>query len=1113
MINKKATSKIVFCIAIALILSVSLISVAYAAQNSNDGFSLWEWIKGLFGKGKITGNPTQECANYCPNYPCGYGDPYCESICCELSCSGCGGYPCFSHINEACESQCCFLCSACPGYPCGSHQSEYCEQACNCGGGGGCQAQGCQGYQCGGGNPSCEQACNCPPQCTDNDGDGYGNPGAASCSNGAAKDCDDANFAIYPGAPELCNYVDDDCDIAIDEHFPDLHKPCTAGGVGECDRTGFYVCKASGTGVVCDAVPGQPANEICDGKDNDCDGKTDNIPGTSNPLQRGCYEGPPGTESVGECKGGTQTCMNAKWSGLLNGVWTEFYCQDEVTPKEEECDDKDNDCDGAIDEDFLGLHESCTAGVGECKRTGFFVCNAYGTGIVCDAVPGQPANEICDGKDNDCDGVIDNNPNNPIQNSLTEVCGKFDPNGLWDCTGMRECSFWTQTWTDCHDSLGYPVAGKDAGICAKCDKDGNRVYDDKQVGDCAPTMCPQDGCGILGNCPQHVWADYPISVPNSCEAIDKCSAINCQANCEADNDSDGWSGTCGDCNDNPDWDPSAWNCPNNPNLCPHNLDDCFGDISKCAICINPDATECCDEKDNDCDKQLDDGIPNKVTDFGGDNQGECQTQIESCQNGIWDTIQWPIVPRSELPSVPAEACNGLDDDCDLQVDEHYVSTPIGCGMGVCNRTGFLICDNGLEKNTCVPGNPGTEVCDGVDNNCDGNIDEGYVPTPTTCGVGVCVASGELICSNGNETNTCTPGEPTSDANCNGIDDDCDGIVDDNYVETSTTCGEGLCLNDTGKLICVSGTPQEACTPLPQVTVYYDGDNDAYGNAANTQEVCTIPGGYLLTDDDCNDADATISPGADDICDVNKNVIDKDCDATNNGELDCNDFCGDIDGDGYVTAEKYGEWGGVIPSIICPWIVDQGDCNDADAAVHPGANDINCNGVDDNCNGAIDEGYVPTPTSCGVGACARTGQLVCISGTLNNTCIPGTSTTETCNGIDDNCNGVADDLDADSDGMNDCNGADKCPGSVADNIALNPNQYGQNSFATSAFESGPSNDQSIVYNMQNTKGCTYKQIVAKSGVGIVSNKGDAPGILQQWTGIDQSPDRVAGIGKK
>ena len=68
--------------------------------------------------------------------------------------------------------------------------------------------------------------------------------------------------------------------------------------------------------------------------------------------------------------------------------------------------------------------------------------------------------------------------------------------------------------------------------------------------------------------------------------------------------------------------------------------------------------------------------------------------------------------------------------------------------------------------------------------------------------------------------------------------------------------------------------------------------------------------------------------------------------------------------------------------------------------------------------------------------------------------------------------------------------------------------------TSAFEVGSKNDQSIVFNMQNTKGCTCKQIVEKLGLGLGQiKKGCAPGVMQQWAGLDQNPDRVAGIGKK
>ncbi|MBZ5638254.1 MAG: hypothetical protein LAO51_05785, partial [Acidobacteriia bacterium] len=75
----------------------------------------------------------------------------------------------------------------------------------------------------------------------------------------------------------------------------------------------------------------------------------------------------------------------------------------------------------------------------------------------------------------------------------------------------------------------------------------------------------------------------------------------------------------------------------------------------------------------------------------------------------------------------------------------------------------------------------------------------------------------------------------------------------------------------------------------------------------------------------------------------------------------------------------------------------------------GGSDTTCNGIDDNCNGQIDEGYVPVPTSCGVGACASTGMSSCVGGVVQSNCVPGTpaASDTTCNGIDDNCNGTAD----------------------------------------------------------------------------------------------------------
>ena len=86
-----------------------------------------------------------------------------------------------------------------------------------------------------------------------------------------------------------------------------------------------------------------------------------------------------------------------------------------------------------------------------------------------------------------------------------------------------------------------------------------------------------------------------------------------------------------------------------------------------------------------------------------------------------------------------------------------------------------------------------------------------------------------------------------------------------------------------------------------------------------------------------------------------------------------------------------------------------DCNDNNANIHPGASDNNCNNIDENCNGQADEGYVSTTTHCGVGVCAATGTLSCVSGATVDSCVAGLpGNSEICgNGLDDNCDGKTD----------------------------------------------------------------------------------------------------------
>ena len=166
-------------------------------------------------------------------------------------------------------------------------------------------------------------------------------------------------------------------------------------------------------------------------------------------------------------------------------------------------------------------------------------------------------------------------------------------------------------------------------------------------------------------------------------------------------------------------------------------------------------------------------------------------------------------------------CNGLDEDwrrCGGQT-----TTAGHCDLGVarvCARRRSLICVNGATQNNCTPGAAtGTDQnCNGLDEDCDGAADNHDLATATSRGQGVCAAAGQLVCSSGATHDTCAPGAPTgTDANCNGLDEDCDGTVDNHWVSTPTTCGWGL--RTTGSFSCVAGAVVNSVRPgrqLPRI---------------------------------------------------------------------------------------------------------------------------------------------------------------------------------------------------------------------------------------------------------------------------------------------------------
>ena len=276
-----------------------------------------------------------------------------------------------------------------------------------------------------------------------------------------------------------------------------------------------------------------------------------------------------------------------------------------------------------------------------------------------------------------------------------------------------------------------------------------------------------------------------------------------------------------------------------------------------------------------------------------------------------------------------ELCNGRDDDCDGVADD----APEGqgdrcdtgfvgvCSLGVTRCTdGSLVCE-ALEAS-------GVDVCDGLDNDCDGSVDEaessdrtwyrdedgdrfGDVNSTTQA----CAAPAGFV----DVVGDCNDGERTINPNavevCDGIDNDCDGTID---------AGDGV---------------------LPS-TWYRDNDTDGFGDPEDSVVACARPDGYVANDDDCNDRAPGLNPDATEVCDG----IDNDCDGITDPVFaqGSRSWYRDNDTDGFGDPEDS------VVACARPdgYAANDDDCNDRVTAVNPDAVEL-CDTVDNNCDGVID----------------------------------------------------------------------------------------------------------------------------------------------------------------
>ncbi len=248
-------------------------------------------------------------------------------------------------------------------------------------------------------------------------------------------------------------------------------------------------------------------------------------------------------------------------------------------------------------------------------------------------------------------------------------------------------------------------------------------------------------------------------------------------------------------------------------------DDCDGEIDEDGVCDGCIGYELCDGKDNDCDGRFDEEITRPC----GTDVGECEPGIEEClevtseqPSGTW------LDCTGTLPQ--PEDCNGLDDNCDGVIDglQRPCTTmpdpPGNPNIGVCHD-GIQVCPPGSGPPKSWADFPcdfevtpaASDWCNGLDDDCDTEIDEDFVSEECTldCGTGTTAcdsATGEIYCSG--------VADPQPE-DCNGLDDDCNGLVDDGDLidePDDLDCYDGgLCLPGTltclgGDWVCVGGTP-------------------------------------------------------------------------------------------------------------------------------------------------------------------------------------------------------------------------------------------------------------------------------------------------------------------
>jgi hypothetical protein len=490
----------------------------------------------------------------------------------------------------------------------------------------------------------------------------------------------------------------------------------------------------------------------------------------------GCKKG--GDDSAGE------TDVTAGNDADGDGFTDDVDCDDNdatVNPEAAEtCDGIDNNCSGTTDEGVGSTFYADTDGDGfgdpdagstMCSATAGFVADDTdcddGDG---DVHPG--ADEFCDGTDHDCDTLVNEDDS--------------------DDAG----AFYADT-----DGDGFGDAG-DSVIA--CDAPANYVADDTDCDDTSDQANP-DGTETCGD-----------GLDNDCNGTVDVGASN-TVTFYADSDNDGY----GDVTDSQD----ACAAPNG-----YVTDSTDCDDTNSAV--NPGEIEVCDSADNDCDGYVDVGANDATTfyaDADGDSFGDASDSVDACSQPsgyVTDDTDCDDTEPDAYPGNP-EVCDSIDNDCNSSVDDGatdattYYADVDSDGFGdaataidLCTAPTDLVadgtdCDD--DEPAAYPG--ATEVCDGIDNDCDGSADESGAVGETVfyidadgdgagdagTSVTACFAPTGYVADSSDCDDTEVENFPGNAEICDGIDNNCDTQTDEECFRATPTDGSAITITSDAEI--------------------------------------------------------------------------------------------------------------------------------------------------------------------------------------------------------------------------------------------------------------------------------------------------------------------------